>query len=96
MKVLCETRIGARSAIFDWRKELAAPIIQLTKNVIKRLQKMEQKNRPIPNISESLKCFIHNPACMQQSIMLNLGGWKTADKDAWFHSWYLCFLQSAT
>ena len=24
---------------------------------------------------------------MQQSIMLNLRGCKTADKDAWFHSW---------
>ena len=46
---------------------------------------MEQKNRPIPIMSGSLKCFIHNPACMQQSIMRFLGGRKTADKDAyWF------------
>ena len=37
---------------------------------------MDQKNRPIPKIPESLKCFIHNPAYMQQSIMLNLVGGK--------------------
>ena len=58
------------------------------------------ESRPISKILKcliiSLKCFIHNPAYMQQSIMLNLRGCKTADKDAWFHSWYLCFLQSAT
>jgi len=43
---------------------------------------MPFRKGPIP---KSLKCFIHNPAYMQQSIMLNLRECKTADKDAyWF------------
>ena len=45
---------------------------------------MDQKNRPIPKIPESLKCFIHNPAYMQQSIMRALRCRKTLPRTPLF------------